>query len=128
MGVALLQLGLPAIAISLFVAFKLNHKQKGFFFKIPVLISSTILAFLIGHAATGVMGFYGAIICDLLLFPVFLLIKKTWERKEAKTNPEFAMALEQRRAKTRASKETLKAQTQWAKHQGYQRSDTVKTS
>lgn len=90
--VALFQLTLPIIVMISFVAFKLNHKQKGIFFKIPVLISATAMSLLIGHLAPGVMGFYGAAFCDLLLFPALLLVKKLWSKKETKLNPQLAIA------------------------------------
>lgn len=81
---ALFQVLLPTLAIILFIVFKLNHEQKRWLFKIPVLFSSTALSFIIGHAARGVMGFYGAILCDIFLFPAMLLIKKIWTRQENK--------------------------------------------
>ncbi len=81
---ALLQLSLPVIVILSFVAFKMNHEQKRWLFKAPVLFSSTALSLGIGHLASGVMGFYGAAFCDLLLYPAMLLVKKLWQKKEEK--------------------------------------------
>ena len=80
----ILQLSLPVIVILAFFAFKVNHEWKGKFFKVPLWISSTVLSLGIGHMARGVMGFYGAAFCDLLLYPALLLIKKAWQRKENK--------------------------------------------
>jgi K+ transporter len=82
--IALLQLSLPVIVILGFIVFKLNHEQKRWLFKVPIWISSTILSLGIGHFASGVMGFYGAAFCDLLLFPAMLLVKKLWLKKEKK--------------------------------------------
>lgn len=84
---ALVQLSLPVLVIVAAIVFKLNHEQKRWLFKIPVWISSTILSIGIGHLASGVMGFYGAAFCDLLLYPLMLLIKKSWLRKEGKSKP-----------------------------------------
>lgn len=81
---ALIQMALPIVVILAFVVFKLNHNQKGLFFKVPVWISSTAISLIVGHAASGVMGFYAAAFSDLLLFPLLLLVKKAWERKDAK--------------------------------------------
>lgn len=81
---ALIQLSLPVIVILAFIVFKLNHDQKRWLFKVPVWMSSTVLSIGIGHMASGVMGFYGAAFCDLLLYPAMLLVKKAWERKERK--------------------------------------------
>lgn len=81
---AILQLSLPVIVILAFVAFKLSHEHKRWFFKVPILISSTALSFIIGHMASGVMGFYGAAFCDLLLFPALLGLKKIWLWRESK--------------------------------------------
>ena len=82
--IALLQLSLPVVVILAFMSFKLNHEQKRWLFKIPVWISSTVLSLGIGHLAGGVMGFYAAAFCDLLLFPAMLLVKMAWARKERK--------------------------------------------
>lgn len=79
---ALLQLALPVVVILAFIAFKLNHNQKGYLFKVPLLVSSTALSLVIGHMAGGVMGFYAAAFCDLLLYPLMLLMKKLWAWRE----------------------------------------------
>lgn len=81
---ALIQLSLPVVVILAFIVFKLNHRQKGMLFKVPVWMSSTALSLVIGHMASGVMGFYGAAFCDLLLYPAMLLVKKAWTRTEKK--------------------------------------------
>jgi hypothetical protein len=81
---ALIQLSLPVVVILAFIVFKLNHEQKRLLFKVPVWLSSTVLSLGIGHLASGVMGFYGAAFCDLLLFPSMLLVKKAWNRKDKK--------------------------------------------
>jgi hypothetical protein len=90
---AMLQLSLPVVVLLAFVVFKLNHRQKGYFFKVPILISSTGLSLVIGHMASGVMGFYGAAFCDIMLFPALLMIKKLWERKESKLQASQLRAL-----------------------------------
>jgi hypothetical protein len=91
---ALAQLTLPVVVILAFVMFKLNHQQKGYLFKVPLLISSTALSLVIGHMAGGVMGFYAAAFCDLLLFPALLLVKKVWAwNDKRKQNPEAGRLL-----------------------------------
>lgn len=84
--IALLQLCLPVIVILAFIVFKLNHEQKRWLFKAPIWLSSTALSLGIGHMASGVMGFYGAAFCDLLLYPAMVLIKKLWLKKEERNN------------------------------------------
>jgi hypothetical protein len=81
---ALMQLSLPVVVLLAFIVFKLNHEQKRWLFKVPIWISSTVLSLGIGHLASGVMGFYGAAFCDLLLYPAMLLVKKAWDRKDKK--------------------------------------------
>jgi hypothetical protein len=81
---ALVQLSLPVVVLLAFIVFKLNHEQKRWLFRLPIWISSTVLSLGIGHLASGVMGFYGAAFCDLLLYPAMLLVKKAWDRKENK--------------------------------------------
>ena len=80
----LIQLSLPVVVILAFIAFKLSHEQKRWLFKIPIWLSSTVLSLGIGHLARGVMGFYGAAFCDLLLYPAMLLLRKYWQNKEKK--------------------------------------------
>lgn len=90
---ALVQLSLPVIVIMAFVVFKLNHEQKRWLFKCPIWISSTVFAVGIGHFAGGVMGMYAAFFCDLLLFPLMLLVYKVWKWKEAKNGPREVVPL-----------------------------------
>ena len=101
---ALIQLSLPVLVIMMFIIFKLKHNQKRWLFKVPVWMSSTVLSLVIGHLASGVMGFYGAAFCDILLFPLMLIVKKAFDAKEAKlqNNPKangrsIPMALQQGR-------------------------------
>lgn len=82
--IAFIQLSLPVVVILAYVIFKLNLKQRLMFFKVPVLISSTVLSIGIGHLARGVMGVYGGFFCDLLLWPALLLVKKMTLRSEKK--------------------------------------------
>lgn len=79
---ALIQLSLPVVVLLAFIVFKLNHEQKRWLFKVPLWISSTVMSLGIGHLASGVMGFYGAAFCDLLLYPALLLVKKIWAKIE----------------------------------------------
>lgn len=83
MSIALLQLSLPVAVIAAFVQWKLPEKGKEWLFKLPVWLTATILAFGIAHAAPGVMGYYAAILCDLMLFPIMTLQKKNFENKKA---------------------------------------------
>lgn len=91
---ALIQLSLPILVILAFVTLKMSHEQKRWFFKVPVWMSSTVLSLGIGHMASGVMGFYGAAFCDILLFPSLLLVRKAWMRKERKLLAQKATAIE----------------------------------
>lgn len=85
---ALIQLLLPIIVILAFIVFKLKHEQKRLLFKCPIWISSTALSFLIGHMAGGVMGFYAAAFCDLILYPAMLLVHKAWKKIDERKHPE----------------------------------------
>jgi hypothetical protein len=77
---------MPVILLTAFIVFKLNHEHKRLLFKVPIWISSTALSLGIGHLAGGVMGFYAAAFCDLLLYPIMLLVKKRWDSAERKKN------------------------------------------
>ncbi len=78
---ALVQFALPSLLLILFIQFKLNDKWKTWLFKIPVVVSSTILSLGLGHLAPGVMGFYAAALCDIVLFPMMTLMRKRHLRK-----------------------------------------------
>lgn len=84
MLLAVLQLSLPIVVILTTIQWKLNHSQKGVFFKVPLLASSIALSWTIGRLGAGVMGSYAYFFCELLLYPALLGIKKLWVRKEAK--------------------------------------------
>jgi hypothetical protein len=81
---ALIQLALPIVVILAFINFKLNHEQKRWLFKCPIWISSTVMSLGLAHFAGGVMGFYAAAFCDLMLYPAMLLVKRGWTWKEKK--------------------------------------------
>lgn len=81
---ALLQLILPAMAIILFIQFKLKGKLKEYFWKVPVLVSSTALSIGVGHLAKGVMGPYGGFLADIVIYPTLVFMKRREEKKQEK--------------------------------------------
>lgn len=84
----LIQFALPSLLLILLIQFKLPSKWKTVLFRVPVWISSTILSLFLGHLAPGVMGFYAAALCDIVLFPVMLFQKRMHERKVKEAAPQ----------------------------------------
>lgn len=76
---------LPALAIVAFVALKLPPNMKDHFFKIPIWLSSTAIAWMVSSRVHGVMGGYAGILCDFILIPFFVAIKKHHEWSKART-------------------------------------------
>lgn len=83
----LVMLCLPALAVLFFFAFKIPPKAKDAFFRIPIWISSTVLAFLVGHLMlSGVMATYAALMMDVVLMPGLWAIKKSREGSSSVAN------------------------------------------
>jgi len=74
----LIGMALPAIGPIAVVA-KIPTSWKKKFFQVPPWLSSTTLAWSLGHMFTGVMAPYAMLAMDLILFPAFLLMKKKFE-------------------------------------------------
>jgi len=60
------------------------HKVKKTFFRIPVWISSSALALIIGTIGRGVLGPMTGFMTELILFPGLYLAKKHFDWKERK--------------------------------------------
>lgn len=67
-------IALPGIAVLMFFI-ELPAKTKDIFFKIPVWISSTVIATIIGLISRGVLGSTTGFVSELILWPGLLLIK-----------------------------------------------------
>jgi hypothetical protein len=74
----------PGAATLLFTAFEMPRNVKKNFFKIPVWISSTAIAMVVGTVGRGVLGPMTGFMTELILFPGLYLTKKHFEWTEAR--------------------------------------------
>lgn len=84
----LVQLLSPVAIVLFFFALKLPKNLKKMFFKVPIWISSTAIAFLVGHLFLhGVMASYAALIMDAFLMLGLSAIKKQmdWSDRKVET-------------------------------------------
>ena len=80
---ALLFLTVP-ITASLAIVSKIPEPVKKIIFshKTTCLLAATLISFaVVPHIVTGVMAGYGILICDLVLYPSLLLMRRLWLRK-----------------------------------------------
>ena len=75
---------IPGASALLFTVFEMPHKVKKVFFNIPVWISSSVLAILIGTLGRGVLGPMTGFMTELILFPGLYFAKKHFKWKEKK--------------------------------------------
>jgi len=73
---------IPGASALLFTVFEMPHSVKKVFFTIPVWISSSALAIVIGTLGRGVLGPMTGFMTELILFPGFYLAKKHFHWKE----------------------------------------------
>ena len=74
----------PGLSALLFTAFEMPHNVKKVFFSVPIWISSSVLAILIGTIARGVLGPMTGFVTEIVLFPGFYLVKKHFDWKKKK--------------------------------------------
>jgi hypothetical protein len=84
---------IPGASALLFTVFEMPQSVKKVFFSIPVWISSSVLAIIIGTLGRGVLGPMTGFMTELILFPGLYFAKKhfIWsegriQRKQAKKN------------------------------------------
>lgn len=83
---SLILLAAPIIA-SIAIVAKVPEPFKKIIFthKVTCLIAATLISFVVvPHIITGVMAGYGILLCDLILYPTLLLMRKLWLRKANK--------------------------------------------
>lgn len=77
MNSTILMIFLPAVVVTFALAFKVPRHWKEKFFKIPVGISATVIAFLVGHfMIQGQIAMFAALAMDMLLWTAFLIVRK----------------------------------------------------
>ena len=74
----------PGAATLLFTVFEMPHRIKKTFFKVPVWLSSSVIAMGVGTVGRGVLGPMTGFMTELILFPGLYLAKKHFEWKEKK--------------------------------------------
>lgn len=87
---------LPSVVITATVHFKLPPGAKTVFFKIPVVVSATVINWVVVHAILsggGVIAPFALLAGDLILVPALLGVKALHERKQRR-NPKYAQASE----------------------------------
>jgi len=74
---------IPGLSALLFTTFEMPMKVKKVFFSIPIWISSSVIAIIIGTIARGVLGPMTGFVSELILFPGLYLAKKhfKWQEK-----------------------------------------------
>ena len=73
----------PGLSALLFTAFEMPMNVKKVFFNIPVWVSSSVIAIVIGTILRGVLGPMTGFMTELVLFPGLFLTKKhfDWKKK-----------------------------------------------
>lgn len=85
MSLQLLTMFIPSIALLLLIGIEIPRQYKLVFFKIPLWLSSTVIAIAIGAISRGVFGPAAGFLGELVMFPGFYIIKKhtLWAEKRA---------------------------------------------
>jgi len=73
---------IPGASALLFTVFEMPYKVKKHFFKVPVWISSSTIAIIVGSVGRGVLGPMTGFVTELILFPGLYYAKKHFEWKE----------------------------------------------
>ena len=74
-------IAIPAIAMTVLLAWALPYKVRVVIFKLPAWLVALIFAIFVRGTLKGVMGSYGVFITDLLLYPGMLFAKKRTEKQ-----------------------------------------------
>ena len=75
---------IPGLATLLFTVFEMPHNVKKVFFNVPVWISSTVLAIIVGSIGRGVLGPMTGFMTEIILFPGLFLARKHFRYREKK--------------------------------------------
>jgi hypothetical protein len=75
---------IPGLSVLLFTVFEMPDNVKKVFFKVPVWISSTVIAIIVGSIARGVLGPMTGFMTELLLFPGLYFAKKHYDWRNKK--------------------------------------------
>ena len=74
----------PGVSVLLFTVFELPKNIKIVFFKMPIWITSSVIAIIIGSIGRGVLGPMTGFMTELILFPGLYLAKKHFEKQQEK--------------------------------------------
>ena len=77
---------IPGLSILLFTVFEMPPNVKKTFFRVPIWVSSSVLAIIVGILARGVLGPMTGFLTELLLFPGLYFAKKhfNWKNRRDK--------------------------------------------
>jgi hypothetical protein len=73
---------IPGLSVLMVTVLELPRGAKKVFFKIPVWLSSSVIAFTVGAVCRGVLGPMTGFAAELILWPGFAAAKKTFEIQE----------------------------------------------
>ena len=73
---------IPGLSVLMVTALELPREAKKAFFKIPVWLSSSVIAFTVGAVCRGVLGPASGFMTELILWPGLAVAKKTFDMQE----------------------------------------------
>ena len=87
---------IPGLSILMITVFEMPREAKKVFFKVPVWLSSSVIAFTVGVVCRGVLGPMTGFATELILWPgfaaarkVFLVQEKQREKRRCKNGTGF---------------------------------------
>ena len=92
---------IPGVSILMVTALELPSKAKKVFFKVPVWLSSSVIAFTVGTVCRGVLGPMTGFATELILWPGLAAAKKAFSIQE-KRREKRRMKNEKRQGYSRA--------------------------
>ena len=73
---------IPGLSVLMVTALELPREAKKMFFKVPVWMSSSVIAFTVGTVCRGVLGPMTGFATELVMWPGLAVAKKTFEIQE----------------------------------------------
>ncbi len=73
---------IPGLSVLMVTALELPREAKKMFFKIPVWLSSSVIAFTVGVVCRGVLGPMTGFATELILWPGLAVAKKAFDIQE----------------------------------------------
>ena len=73
---------IPGASILMFIALEMPREVKKKFFKIPIWMSSSVIAIVVGTVCRGVLGPMAGFTTEALLWPGFVAAKKAFDMQE----------------------------------------------